>query len=69
MSSHIILTTFYYIYALEPSERHLADGWGLAKRENHMGYCMIIKTSLVSGTRKPLWLVAQLALRCKQPLG
>ena len=45
MSSHQLLTAFYHIGALEPSECHLADGWGLAKRGYHVGCCMIDKTS------------------------
>ena len=44
MSSHNLLTLFYTIGALEPSECHLADGWGLAKRGKGVGCCTGSKT-------------------------
>ena len=70
MSSHKVLTLFYTNAALEPSECHLADGWGPAKREETTWDTVwVTRPVMVSGTKKPLWLVAQYALRCKRPLG
>ena len=68
MSSQYLLTATYNIGTLEPSECHPAGGWGPTKREDYVGYCMIDKTYMVPGIEIPLWLVAQYALRCKQPL-
>ena len=36
MSSLPLLTAIYTISTLEPSEGHLADGWGPTKREKIM---------------------------------
>ena len=44
LSSHYYLTLIYYDCALEPSECHLADGWGPTKQEDYVGYCIINET-------------------------
>ena len=45
LSSHHRLVLIYYDCALEPSECHLADGWGPTKEEDYVGYCIINETS------------------------
>ena len=44
MSSQLLLTPTYNIGTLEPSECHLAGGWGPTKREDDVGYCIIDET-------------------------
>ena len=69
LSSQYLLTAIYTISTLEPSECHLADGWGPTERGGNAGYCITDKTYMVYGIKRPLQLVAHYALRCKRLFG
>ena len=70
MSSHRLLTTRYTMRALKPSEVILLMAGTQPDKEKNMGYCILsTRPAMVFGSKKPLWLVARYALRCKQTPG
>ena len=68
LSSQYILTAFYTIAALEPSEVILLMAGAQPKEAIMWDAALSPRPVMVPGTRKPLWLVAHYALRCKRTL-
>ena len=67
-SSHFILTVFYIISTLEPSEVILLMAGAQPRKATMRDAALKPRPEMVFGTRKPLWLVAHYALRCKRLL-
>ena len=68
LSSHHILTTLYNIGTLDPSEVILLMAGAQPRKTTMWDTALKPRPAMVSGTRKPLWLVAHYALRCKRLL-